>query len=264
MEDFVISEKSGHWGQITLNRPDSLNALNEQTLKQLKAALDDMEIDEGCRAIVITGAGRAFCAGQDLADCRPDDDGNTIDLAGLMDRLYNPAIRQIRAMAKPVIAAVNGVAAGGGANLALSCDIVVAKKSAKFLQPFSNIALIPDCGGTYFLPRLVGDARARGLAYLAKPITAEKAADWGLIWEAVDDDAFDAEIALLRDHLCALPTEALALSKSALAQSHKNTLDEQLDLERDLQGQAAKSAAHLEGLTAFFEKRPPDFLNLKA
>lgn len=257
-ESVLLSEHEG-WSQVTLNRPDCLNALNEPMLERLSTVLADLASDPACRAILITGAGRGFCAGQDLADCVPVPGQEPLDLARLMDRLYNPVIRLMRSMAKPVVCAVNGVAAGGGANLALAGDLVLAARSAKFVQPFTKIGLIPDCGGTFFLPRLVGDARARGLAFLAEPVSAEQAEEWGMIWRAVDDEDFAVQAEALVTRLASQPTEALGLIKKAFAASSSNTLDEQLDLERDLQQQATRTADYAEGVKAFMDKRTPVF-----
>jgi 2-(1,2-epoxy-1,2-dihydrophenyl)acetyl-CoA isomerase len=241
------------WQTIVLNRPDRLNAFNPEMHIALAAALDAAGSDAACRAVLLTGEGRGFCAGQDLADVAG------VDLGDTLDRFYNPLIRRLRALPKPVICAVNGVAAGAGANLALACDIVLAARSAKFLQAFARIGLVPDSGGTWFLPRMIGDARARALAMLAEPLPAETAAAWGLIWKAVDDAALMTEAEALTAHLAAQPTQALALIKRALAASASNTLDAQLDLERDLQRQAGATPDYAEGVQAFLEKRSPRF-----
>ena len=221
----------------------------------LMAALDEAEDDSTCRAVLLTGAGRGFCAGQDLTailDMEPGEIGNLVDH-------YNPLISKLRALELPVVCAVNGVAAGAGANLALACDIVLAARSASFVQAFARIGLIPDCGGTWFLPRLVGMARARALSLLAEPLPATTAAEWGMIWQAVDDDRLMQEAHALAAKLAAGPTAAFALMKQALDESAINSLDEQLDLERDLQEEAAESPDHAEGLRAFLAKRPPVF-----
>ncbi|GJD66046.1 enoyl-CoA hydratase-related protein [Methylobacterium frigidaeris] len=259
MTETVTIEDCGGWSRVTLNRPERLNALNEPTLERLLAILHRLAEDEGCRAVLLTGAGRGFCAGQDLADCVPQDGRPGLDLAGIMERCYNPLVRLIRTMPKPVVCAVNGVAAGGGANLALAGDIVVAARSATFVQAFAKIGLIPDVGGTYFLPRLVGDARARALSFLAEPVGAEQAAAWGMIWRAVDDDRLAAETVALVERLASQPTQAFALMKRAFAQSATNTLDAQLEVERSLQGAAGATPDHAEGLAAFFAKRAPNF-----
>lgn len=240
---------------ITLNRPERLNALTVEMAEALMAALAAAEADKTCRAVLLTGAGRGFCAGQDLTaivDAGPD------EIAALLDH-YNPLISRLRALPLPVVCAVNGVAAGAGANLALACDIVLAAKSASFVQAFAKIGLIPDCGGTWFLPRLVGTARARALAMLADPVPAETAADWGMIWQAVADERLMAEAHALAARLASGPTAALALAKQALEESPLNDLDGQLDLERDLQEEAAATQDHAEGLRAFLAKRAPAF-----
>jgi 2-(1,2-epoxy-1,2-dihydrophenyl)acetyl-CoA isomerase len=241
--------------RITLNRPDRLNALMPEMADAMIAALDDAQADESCRAVLLTGAGRGFCAGQDLTaivDAGPD------DIADLLDS-YHPVIEKIRELPLPVVAAVNGVAAGAGCNLALACDIVVAARSASFVQAFSRIGLVPDCGGTWFLPRLVGTARARALMMLAEPVTADIAAEWGMIWRAVDDDRLMPEAQALIERLASGPTVALGLIKQALDESGDNDLADQLDLERDLQIEAAETPDHAEGVRAFLEKRAPVF-----
>lgn len=256
MDDVLCVTQHDGWIELTLNRPDRLNAFNQALHRALAAALEAAAA-ENCRAVMLTGAGRGFCAGQDLAD-RAMNEGPP-DLGHTLETLYNPLIRKIRALEKPVICAVNGVAAGAGANLALACDIVLAARSAKFIQAFAKIGLIPDSGGTFFLPRLIGDARARALIMLAEPISAEQAESWGMIWKAVDDAALLDEARRLTAHLATQPTQALALSKMALNATATNDLNDQLDLERDLQRQAGRSSDYKEGVTAFIEKRPARF-----
>jgi len=253
----VLVEKHPGYRQITLNRPDRLNALNAAMHGALVAALAEAEADPECRAILVTGAGRGFCAGQDLGDVAVKDDGPP-DLKEVLER-YNTLVRKLRGLAMPVVCAVNGVAAGAGANLALACDIVLAAKSANFIQAFARIGLIPDCGGTWFLPRLVGTARARALAMLAEPLPAATAAEWGLIWQMVEDDRLIAEAQALAARLATQATTALALMKRALDAAATNPLDRQLDLERDLQAEAGASPDHREGVRAFLDKRPPAF-----
>lgn len=243
---------------LTLNRPDRLNAFNEAMHRALMGALLEAETDPACRALLLTGAGRGFCAGQDLSD-RVFEPGVTPDLTRTIELFYNSLVRKLRSLPMPVVCAVNGVAAGAGANIALACDIVLAGRSAKFVQAFAKIGLVPDSGGTWFLPRLVGPARARGLALLAEPLTAEKAEAWGLIWRAVDDAGLMDEARTLTARLATQPTIGLALTKRALDAAESNDLDRQLDLERDLQGEAGRTPDYQEGVRAFMEKREPRF-----
>ena len=254
----IRTEQNGLWWRIVLNRPDRLNAFNDAMHVALMQALEDAAGDSGCRAILLTGEGRAFCAGQDLND-RGADKAGTVDLGHTIERFYNPLVRRIRSLPKPIICAVNGVAAGAGANIALACDIVLAARTAKFVQAFAKLGLVPDSGGTFFLPRLVGEARARALAMTCEPLPAETAAAWGLIWKVVDDDALLPEAEALTSHLAAQPTQGLALIKQAIAASAANTLDAQLDLERDLQRQAGQTPDYFEGVRAFLDKRPASF-----
>jgi 2-(1,2-epoxy-1,2-dihydrophenyl)acetyl-CoA isomerase len=207
---------------------------------------------------MLTGAGRAFCSGQDLRE-RISADGKTTVLGSALETYYNPLVRKLRALPFPVVAAVNGVAAGAGANIALACDVVLAARSASFVQAFAKIGLVPDCGGTWLLPRLIGEARARALSMLADPVPAETAAAWGMIWRAVPDEALMAEAEALAARLAAGPTAALGLIKQALDESAINELEDQLDLEAELQEEAAESPDYAEGLRAFLAKRPPVF-----
>jgi 2-(1,2-epoxy-1,2-dihydrophenyl)acetyl-CoA isomerase len=247
----------GQVATLTLNRPDKLNSFTAEMHGELKDALGRVGAsDSGVRALLITGAGRGFCAGQDLSQRT----GPTVpDLGETIEKQFNPLIRTLRALEVPVIAAVNGVAAGAGMSLALACDITLAARSASFLQAFAKIGLVPDSGSTFFLPRLVGDARARGLAMLADKISADQAAAWGLIWKVVDDHQLVPEATDLARHLATQPTRGLALIKQALNQSAANDLDRQLDIERDLQRIAGRTEDYREGVAAFFEKRPPRF-----
>jgi len=254
----VLVERRAGYHVLTLNRPQRLNAFNEPMHFALAAAIADAEQDQSCRALLLTGAGRAFCTGQDLND-RLAKPGEQIVLGGTLEQHYNPLIRKLRALRFPGVAAVHGAAAGAGCNIALACDIVLAARSANFVQAFARIGLVLDSGGTWLLPRLVGQARARGLALLAEPLPAEKAEAWGLIWKAVDDDKLEAEVAAVAGRLAVAATYGLALTKRALAQSSTNTLSQQLDLERDLQRLASASPDAAEGIRAFLEKRPARF-----
>jgi len=258
----ILLERRHGYRVITLNRPDRLNALNDAMHLELRQALDEIEADESCRAVMITGAGRGFCSGQDLSD-RVINPGEPPVPRTSLERYYNPLVRRLRALPFPVVAAVNGVAAGAGCNLALACDVVVASLKANFIQSFARVGLIPDTGGTWFLPRLVGDARARGLALLAQDLPAEKAASWGLIWRAVDDEVLMHEAHRICEHFAMAPTQSLALIKRALNECVRNTLDAQLDLERDLQRLANSTPDYAEGVRAFMEKRRPNFTGRK-
>jgi 2-(1,2-epoxy-1,2-dihydrophenyl)acetyl-CoA isomerase len=243
---------------LTLNRPDSLNSVNPAMHAELKAALARAAGDPAIRCLVITGAGRGFCSGADLVSSAVLS-GGVPDLAKVLDETYNPLIRSLRDLPKPIIAAVNGVAAGAGANIALACDIVLAARSAVFIQAFCKIGLIPDAGGTWFLPRQVGRARAAGLALLGDKLPAERAEAWGLIWKAVDDDRLASEAQALARHLATQPTTALGLIKQALDAAGHQSLDRQLDAERDLQAIAGRTDDFREGVAAFREKRPARF-----
>ncbi len=244
---------------LTLNRPERLNALNAALIEGLSAAVKRAAAEPDCRAVLITGAGRGFCAGADLAN-RAFTPGDTRpDLGEALEKGLNPIIRGIRNLPKPVVCAVNGPAAGAGANIALVCDIVLAAKSAQFLQAFARIGLIPDAGGTFVLPRLIGEARARALMMLAEPIGAERAEAMGMIYRAVDDEDLMGEAHTVAERLAGGSTHALGLMKRALAASPANSLDAQLDLERDLQQEAGAGDDYIEGVRAFLDKRPAKF-----
>lgn len=244
---------------ITLNRPDKLNAFNAPMSEAFLAALISADKDVQVRSVLITGAGRAFCAGQDLGDRDPRKMSEPPDLGHTIETYYNPAIRRIRSMHKPIICAVNGVAAGAGANIALACDLVLAARSAKFIQAFAKIGLIPDSGGTWTLTRLIGEARAKALTMTAEPLSADTAEQWGLIFRSVDDDALVSESEALAAKMAIGPTKGLGLIKQSIHSASDNSLDEQLDLERDFQRIAGRSDDYAEGVTAFLDKRPAVF-----
>src|SRR6185295_1966938 len=258
MAPILVSRDSGVVS-LTLNRPDKLNAFNPEMHKLLREALEKARDDAAVRAVLLTGSGRGFCAGQDLSERNVSADAAPIDLSVSLGSNYNPLVRRLRALPKPVVCAVNGVAAGAGANIALACDIVLAARSASFVQSFSKLGLVPDSGGTYFLPRLVGSARAMGLALLGERLSAEDAERWGLIWKAVDDDRLVGEATTIAQTLAAGPTKGYGLIKKAMQASAGNSLDSQLDLERDLQREAGFSEDYREGVAAFMQKRKPQF-----
>ena len=242
---------------LTLNRPDKLNSFTAEMHREVKQALD-MIGEHGTRAMVLTGAGRAFCAGQDLGD--PEFDlSDDLDIGKTLEENYNPLLTTLKNFPFPVIAAVNGVAAGAGANIALACDLVLAAKSATFIQAFAKIGLIPDAGGTWTLTRKAGPARAMGLAMLAEPLSAQKACDWGLIWQVCDDDSLLEDARQMAKNLACQPTRALAAIKQAINAASGNDFDTQLALERDLQRQSGKTYDFREGVRAFMEKRKPVF-----
>lgn len=259
MDAFILSEVEQGVMTITLNRPDRLNSFNDLMHQQLAACLTQAERDENVCCLLITGAGRGFCAGQDLNDRNVDPSGPAPDLGLSVERFYNPLVRRLAALPKPVIAAVNGVAAGAGATLALGCDIVLAARSANFVMAFSKLGLVPDCGGSWFLPRVAGRARAMGLALLGEKLSAEQAAQWGMIWQLVEDAELADTSRQLARHLATQPTFGLGLIKKALQASETNGLDAQLDLERDYQRLAGRSDDYREGVSAFLAKRPPQF-----
>lgn len=250
---FALTESTA---RISLNRPDKLNSFTEQMHKELAHALTQVE-KQGVRVLLLTGEGRGFCAGQDLSERQMS--AGEIDLGHTVETYYAPLVRRLRAMPWPVLVGVNGVAAGAGANLALAGDIVIAAESASFIQPFCRLGLLPDTGGTYILPRLVGEARAKGLALLGEKLTATQAAQWGLIWECVPDADFSTRLDDLCAHFSEAPTRGLALSKQAIQNSFNYTLDQQLDLERDGMRELGATADYAEGVNAFMNKRQPQF-----
>lgn len=255
----ILFEVANGAARLTLNRPDRLNSFTAQMHDEVAAALSQVEADPGARVLLITGAGRGFCAGQDLSDRAVAPGGDGVDLGASLEKSYNPLVRRLAGLPKPVVCAVNGVAAGAGANIAFAADIVLAAKSAKFIQSFANIGLVPDSGGTWILPRLAGQARAMGLALTGQPLTAEQAEAWGLIWRAVDDASLADETNKLVERLAAGPTKGLAAIKKAIRAAWGNAFDAHLDLERDMQRELGRSSDYREGVSAFAEKRPPKF-----
>ncbi|MBO9352605.1 2-(1,2-epoxy-1,2-dihydrophenyl)acetyl-CoA isomerase [Bordetella petrii] len=254
----ILFDLSGGIARLTLNRPDKLNSFTAAMHGEVADALTRVE-REGARVLVLTGAGRGFCAGQDLSERQMAADGTPPDLGETVDKYYAPLVRRLNALPLPVVVGVNGVAAGAGANLAFAGDIVIAKESASFIQSFCRLGLIPDTGGTFVLPRLVGRARAMGLAMLGDKLGARQAQDWGLIWQCVADDEFDGALDKLAAHFAAAPTRGLASTKQALQASLHNDLSAQLDLERDLMRELGRSADYAEGVAAFLGKREPQF-----
>ena len=255
----ILFETSAGVARLTLNRPERLNSFNTDMHAEVQDALAALRRDDSVRVLVITGAGRGFCAGQDLSDRVVAPGGAPPDLGSSIERGYKPLILALRRLPLPVIAAVNGVAAGAGANIALACDLVIAARSATFIQAFAKIGLVPDSGGTWILPRLVGHARALGLALLGDKLPAEQAAQWGLIWRCVDDGQLGAEVDALARQLAAAPTRGLARTKQAMLERWDRTLEQQLDIERDYQRDLGHSADYAEGVAAFMEKRVPRF-----
>ena len=255
----ILLDQSDGVARITLNRPDRLNSFNVQMHDEVRQALARVRGDADCRVLVLTGAGRGFCAAQDLGDRAVAPGASAADLGESIELRYKPLILTLRSLPKPVIAAVNGVAAGAGANIALACDLVIAAKSASFIQSFSKLGLVPDSGGTWTLPRLVGPARAIGLAFLGEKLSAEQAAQWGLIWRCVEDAELAGVVDQLARQLAIAPTRGLARTKEAIYTSGGRTLEEQLDVERDFQRELGYSSDYAEGVAAFTEKRAPRF-----
>jgi 2-(1,2-epoxy-1,2-dihydrophenyl)acetyl-CoA isomerase len=251
----TITFERGAVARITLNRPDRLNSFTVQMHEELRDALANLG---EARVVVLTGAGRGFCAGQDLND-RAVAPGEAVDLGETVQACWNPLIRTLTSLPQPVIARINGVAAGAGANIAMACDIVMAAKSAKFIQSFSAIGLIPDSGGTWVLPRLVGQARALGLALTGEPLPAEKAAEWGMIWKAVDDEQLDTEVDAVAEKLASLPPLGLAAIKEMIRSSWQYSLDEELERQAGAMRRLGFTEDYREGVAAFLEKRQPKF-----
>jgi 2-(1,2-epoxy-1,2-dihydrophenyl)acetyl-CoA isomerase len=243
----------------TLNRPDKLNSINSKMLEELNAVLDQVEDDEAIRCLVLTGAGRGFCAGQDLNDRNMTSESERPDLGKTVGEGYNPFLRRLYNLEVPTIAAVNGTAAGAGANIALACDIVIASEAAKFIQVYSNIGLIPDASGTFMLPRLIGMARAMALAFTAQPVMAKEAQDMGMIWKAIPAEEHISYVTELAENFAQKPTLGMAYTKKAFHASFSNDLDTQLDLERDYMQKCGYSHDYSEGVKAFLEKRKPEF-----
>ena len=257
-QNIIYASEAGI-ARITLNRPERLNSFTDAMHADLRDALARVKSDASLRVLLLTGAGRGFCAGQDLSEREVPPGMEPVDIGATIERNYKPLVLTLRALPMPVVCAVNGVAAGAGANVALAADIVIAAKSAMFIQAFCKIGLLPDAGGTYFLPRLVGMARARGLALLGDKLSAEQAAQWGLIWKCVDDSELSATVEAVLQQLASAPTRALAATKEALDAAAGTTLKAQLDVERDLQQALGRSADFQEGVAAFRAKRPPRF-----
>lgn len=255
----ILVNDHANWVEITLNRPDRLNSFNDEMHAELRVAMTSAAENPAIRAVLLTGAGRGFCAGQDLDGRDPRKMKGNPDLGNTLRTLYNPLIELIRGMDKPVVCAVNGVAAGAGANIAIACDIVIASDKAKFIQSFANVGLVPDAGGTWSLTKLIGPARAKGLAMTGQPITAQQAVDWGLVWQVASSETFMEEARALVAKLAAAPTFGLAMTKRAIHAADQNTFTEQLALEAELQAKCGCSPDYKEGVTAFLEKRAPKF-----
>lgn len=254
----ILLEIADGAARLTLNRPDRLNSFTVQMHDEVSRALEAVSKSDA-RVLVLTGAGRGFCAGQDLSDRAVAPGGDGVDLGESLEKRYNPLVRRLASIEMPVICAVNGVAAGAGANIALACDIVIAAKSAKFIQSFANIGLIPDSGGTWTLPRLAGQARAMGLALTGEPLTAERAEAWGLIWKCVEDDKLAEEARALAAKFASAPTRGLAMTKQLIRDGATRDFAAQLDVERDAQRALGRTHDYKEGVAAFMEKRPPKF-----
>lgn len=256
---FIKFQAKDSIARITLNRPEVLNSFNREMAQEVQKALESVKSDDTIRAVLLTGEGRAFCAGQDLSEVSPAERDTPPDIGEIVRESYNPIIRAIRNLEKPVIAAVNGTAAGAGANIALACDIVIASDKTVFIQSFCHVGLIPDSGGTFFLPRLVGFSRASAMAMLGEKIDAQTALEYGMIYKMVGSENLMDEALKLAERLAAMPTKGLGLIKNAFNKSFTNDLDAQLDYEEELQRQAGRTYDYSEGVKAFLEKRKPQF-----
>ncbi|MBY0240442.1 MAG: 2-(1,2-epoxy-1,2-dihydrophenyl)acetyl-CoA isomerase PaaG [Burkholderiaceae bacterium] len=255
----ILFDISNGIATLTLNRPDKLNSFTQAMHLEVRAALEQVQADKSVRVLVLTGAGRGFCAGQDLSDRAVEPGAKGVDLGESVEKFYAPLVLTLRSLPMPVICAVNGVAAGAGANLALACDIVIAGQSASFIEAFCKLGLIPDTGGTWHLPRLIGLARATGLAMLGEKLTAERAEAWGLIWKSVPDEVLMTEVMAMATHFASAPTKGLAFTKKALQASYGNTLPDQLALEAGMMRELGYSHDYREGVSAFMAKRTPEF-----
>ncbi len=262
--DTILFDVTDGVAKLVLNRPDKLNSFTRQMHEEIRSCMKTVEKDDSIRCLLITGSGRGFCAGQDLNDRDVSADTGSSnpgpDLGESLEKNYNPLLRRIKALEKPVICAVNGVAAGAGANIALACDIVLAARSASFIQSFSKIGLVPDSGGTWSLPRTVGHARAMALSLLAEKVPAEQAEEWGMIWKCIDDEELLPEAEKMAAFLATQPTKGLGYIKRAIHASSSNTFDQQLDVERDLQRLAGRTQDYREGVSAFINKQKPKFV----
>ncbi len=258
-ESPVLVKLQNQVGEITLNRPQRLNSFTEAMHQSLRESLNTMEQSPDCRCLLLTGSGRGFCTGQDLNDRDPRKAGSPPDLEATLTKQFNPLILAIRNLRMPVVCAVNGVAAGAGANLALACDIVMAARSASFIQSFARVGLIPDAGGSWILPRLVGEARAKAIAITGKPVTATQALDWGMIWEVHEDEALLMAARKLAQQLAQGPTRGIAKTKQAIQDAYKENFDQHLRQEAEWQGELGRSDDYAEGVMSFLEKRDPVF-----
>jgi len=258
-EHTILFSMTDGLAELTLNRPARLNSFTQEMHLELRSFIDDLSANPDCRCLLLTGAGRAFCTGQDLNDRDPRKRSGPPDLEATLTTLFNPLVTRIRSLEMPVVCAVNGVAAGAGANLALACDLVLAAKSARFIQSFAHVGLLPDAGGTWILPRLIGEARAKAIAITGTPVNAEEAKDWGMIWAVHDDNTLMQEARSLANQLAKGPTLGLGKTKMAIQTAYNQTFEDHLELEAKNQGQLGRSADYAEGVLAFLEKRKARF-----